>query len=150
MSEVDILPLAKRDEASISARAARVNARLSSVNPKTGLKVKSNKPCFAYFGKEGICNKGDDCGFSHDEEAYKRERDLMDCPNSCGNYCKKTSSQCSVCVQAMFEARNQERINRKAQFDAREEKQCKGFNCEALSKYTFCKPCFEVNKRYTV
>lgn len=108
----------------VAARAEKVNSHLQE---KSTLK-RSNKPCYAFFGNNRTCEKGDNCRFSHDVESYKNERGLKDCPNNCGRFCLETSNQCSGCVQEMYDERRrmkaQEKLNRKAQFDSMPEQKC--------------------------
>ena len=133
----------------VADRAARVNSRLSATARPFKLE-RSTKPCFSFFGRSKHCERGDECNFSHDVENYKAVHGLKECPSGCGNFFRETSNQCKECVTALYEYRNKERADRQAEFDAREETECQGHNCSSLTKFRLCKPCFDVNKHYTV
>lgn len=139
----------------------------NDLNLDTEVKVtKSNKYCFGFFGRDNLCKDGDKCRYSHDVNNYLETKNLIFCPNQCGRYCKNTSRMCSTCVTKWLEEkkendeykekkhnewlqRNAERERRKMEFDAREEKQCAGYNCSNFSKFKFCKECYDVNARYS-
>jgi len=152
-SETAPIKLAPRSSTSIAARAARVNAHLQGQTRQ--VRQRSTKPCYAFFGRDRFCERGQDCGFSHDPEnfdaeAYKAERGLIDCPRGCGNYCRESSNQCSSCVQTLYDQRNQERNARQAEFESRPEQPCKGswlsadgnrVYCGTMTKFRLCHPC---------
>jgi hypothetical protein len=147
--------------AAVAARAARVNAHLSS---KSFAPRKSKKHCFAYFGRERKCEKGDECLFSHDAESYKQERGLKDCPNDgCPYFCLESSNQCSACVNFMYEERSRQRAAekeaRRAEFASRPDKECQGswrnsdgeeVYCENTTKSRLCSGCFQAEKQYLI
>jgi hypothetical protein len=125
------------------------------------------KYCFGFFGCDKKCKDGDQCKYSHDVDTYLSEKGLKYCPSDCGNFCRSGSRMCSTCVTEWLEekkhndeerekkhnewlVRKEEREKRKAEFNERPEKQCSGYNCQNMTKFRFCKDCYEANCQYVV
>ena len=93
----------------------------------------TTKFCFKYFGADKHCEHGDECHYSHDEDAYMTKNDLKWCPGcearGVKNPCKTSSKECRRCTLGP---------NHK----------CRG--CGEHSEYDYCKDCKEANDRYIV